>query len=242
MQGKRGKSASNKPAPARAPVRPAAPLKALIIDDHPLVRRGLMETIHGEFPEAIVGQAANSQSGLESVWREEWAVVLLDIAMPGRSGLDLLKEIKQERPKTPVLILSVYSEDQFAIRALKSGADGYLTKDVVGQEVIVAIKRLVAGGKYIRASLAEKLASYLDVDLSKPLHQTLSDREYQVMRMIASGQPPRKIATELSLSIKTVSTFRSRVLRKMMMKNNAELMRYAMENGLVDPHGAPRSS
>jgi DNA-binding NarL/FixJ family response regulator len=162
--------------------------------------------------------------------------------MPGRSGLDLLKEIKQENPKTPVLILSVYSEDQFAIRALKSGADGYLTKDVPGQEVLAAVKRLLAGGKYIRPSLAEKLASYLDVDITKPLHHTLTDREYQVMRMIASGQAPKKIAAELSLSIKTVSTFRSRILKKMMMKNNAELMRYAMDNGLADPHTAPRSS
>jgi DNA-binding NarL/FixJ family response regulator len=224
------------PVPARS-----TPLKVLIIDDHPLVRRGLMETIQEEFANAEVGQASDSQSGIEMVWRENWEVVLLDIAMPGRSGLDILKEIKQERPRTPVLILSTYSEDQFAIRALKSGADGYLTKDVLGQELVAAIKRVLAGGKYIRASLAEKLASYLDVDASKPLHHTLSDREYQVMRMIASGQTPKEIASELSLSIKTVSTFRSRVLKKMMMKNNAELMRYAMENGLVHTQGAAQS-
>jgi DNA-binding NarL/FixJ family response regulator len=217
------------------------PLKVLIIDDHPLVRRGLIETIQEEFASALVGQASDSQSGIELVWRENWDVVLLDIAMPGRSGLDILKDIKQERPKTPVLILSTYSEDQFAIRALKSGADGYLTKDVLGQELVAAIKRVLAGGKYIRASLAEKLASYLDMDASKPLHHTLSDREYQVMRMIACGQTPKEIASELCLSIKTVSTFRSRVLKKMMMKNNAELMRYAMENGLVDTQGATQS-
>jgi DNA-binding NarL/FixJ family response regulator len=233
------------PAPAQATPAPAgAPgpsLKVLIIDDHPLVRRGLMETIQEEFQNSEVGQASDSQSGIESVWRENWDVILLDIAMPGRSGLDILKEIKQERPKTPVLILSTYSEDQFAIRALKSGADGYLTKDVLGQELVAAIKRVRAGGKYIRASLAEKLASYLDVDASKPLHHTLSDREYQVLRMIACGQTPKEIASELSLSIKTVSTFRSRVLKKMMMKNNAELMRYAMENGLVDTQGAAHS-
>jgi DNA-binding NarL/FixJ family response regulator len=162
--------------------------------------------------------------------------------MPGRSGLDILKEIKQERPKTPVLVLSTYSEDQFAIRALKSGADGYLTKDVLGQELVAAIKRVLAGGKYIRASLAEKLASYLDVDASKPLHHTLSDREYQVLRMIAGGQTPKEIASELSLSIKTVSTFRSRVLKKMMMKNNAELMRYAMENGLVGTQSSAQTA
>ena len=226
---------------AAAAVDPAAALKVLIIDDHPLVRRGLMETIHEEFPNAKVDQASDSQSGIELVWRENWDVILLDIAMPGRSGLDILKEMKQERPKTPVLILSTYSEDQFAIRALKGGADGYLTKEVLGQELVAAIKRVLAGGKYIRASLAEKLASYLDVDASKPLHHTLSDREYQVMRMIASGQTPKEIAAELSLSIKTVSTFRSRVLKKMMMKNNAELMRYAMENGLVNTQGAAQT-
>jgi two-component system invasion response regulator UvrY len=244
MQDTQGKHPARKPetVPARlqAPtVTPQAPpLKVLIIDDHPLVRRGLIETIQEEFANATIGQASDSQGGIELVWRESWDVVLLDIAMPGRSGLDILKEIKQERPKTPILILSTYSEDQFAIRALKSGADGYLTKDVLGQELVAAIKRVLAGGKYIRASLAEKLASYLDVDASKPLHQTLSDREYQVMRMIACGQTPKEIASELCLSIKTVSTFRSRVLKKMMMKNNAELMRYAMENGLVDTQGA----
>lgn len=245
MQDNLGKPLSRKMDSATPPAGPTAgpqcvALKVLIIDDHPLVRRGLIETIQEEFPNAIVGQASDSQSGIESVWRENWEVVLLDIAMPGRSGLDILKEIKQERPKTPVLILSTYSEDQFAIRALKSGADGYLTKDVLGQELVAAIKRVLAGGKYIRASLAEKLASYLDVDASKPLHHTLSDREYQVLRMIACGQTPKEIASELSLSIKTVSTFRSRILKKMMMKNNAELMRYAMENGLVDTQGTPQ--
>jgi len=207
--------------------------RVLVIDDHPLVRRGLIETIREAFPNASIGEANNSQSGLELIWKEQWDVVVLDIAMPGRSGLDFLKEIRQERPKTPVLMLSTYSEDQFAIRSLRSGANGYLTKEVVEQELVTAIKRLLAGGKYIRASLAEKLASHLDVNASKPLHHTLSDREYQVMRMIASGMTPKEIAAELCLSIKTVSTFRSRILKKMVMKNNAEVMRYAMENGLV---------
>jgi two-component system invasion response regulator UvrY len=224
------------PADAAHPVPgsdPSCPLKVLLLDDHPLVRRGLVETIREAFPNSQIGEASNSQIGLEMIWREQWDIVLLDIAMPGRSGLDFLKEIRQERPKTPVLMLSTYSEDQFAIRSLRSGANGYLTKEVVEQELVTAIKRLLAGGKYIRASLAEKLATHLDVNASKPLHHTLSDREYQVMRMIASGQTPKEIAAELCLSIKTVSTFRSRILKKMLMKNNAELMRYAMENGLV---------
>jgi len=222
--------------PSELPARTGT-LKILVIDDHPLVRRGLIETIREEFEGVMIGEACDSQAGIESVWRETWDVVLLDIAMPGRSGLDILKEIKQELPKTPVLILSNFPEDQFAIRSLKSGANGYLTKDVLGPELVAAIKRVLAGGKYIRASLAEKLASYLDVDASKPLHHTLSNREFQVLRMIACGRTPKEIAAELSLSIKTVSTFRSRVLKKMMMMNNAELMRYAMENGLVDTHG-----
>lgn len=232
------------------PARPGGPaaavpekqLKMLIIDDHPLVRRGLVETIQEQFSNVLVGQASDSQSCIESIWREHWDMVLLDIAMPGRSGLDILKEIKLERPKLPVLILSNYSEDQFAIRSLKSGANGYLTKDVLGQELVTAIRHVLSGGKYIRSSLAEKLACYLDVDATKPLHHTLSNREYQVMRMIACGQTPKEIAGELSLSIKTVSTFRSRILKKMMMKNNAELMRYAMENGLVETQARPRPS
>ncbi|HEX4084199.1 MAG TPA: response regulator transcription factor [Chthoniobacteraceae bacterium] len=211
----------------------SAPLKVLVVDDHPLVRRGIVETICEALANTVVGEASNSQGGLEMVWKEHWDVIVIDIAMPGRSGLDLLKDIRHERPKTPVLVLSTYSEDQFAIRTLRSGADGYLTKDVVELELVSAIKRLLAGGKYIRASLAEKLASHLDVNANKPPHQSLSDREYQVMRMIASGQTPKEIAAELCLSIKTVSTFRSRILKKMAMKNNAEVMRYAMENGLV---------
>lgn len=209
-------------------------LRILVVDDHPLVRRGLIETIREEFAKAKIGEACDVQTALEAVWKESWDLVLLDIAMPGRSGLDFLKEVKQIHPKTPVLILSTHSEDQFAIRSLKSGAAGYLTKETVGEELVVAIKRVLAGGKYIRASLAEKLASHLVTDASKPLHQALSDREYQVLRMIAFGQTVKEIAGELSLSIKTVSTYRSRILQKMAMRNNAEIMRYAMEHHLVD--------
>lgn len=233
----------NKPHPDRTHPAPpshsrsapkAAGLKVLVVDDHPLVRRGLIDTIREEFVNAAIGEAWDVQSALELIWKEHWDVVVLDIALPGRSGLDVLKEVKQEHPKTPVLILSTHSEDQFAIRSLKSGAAGYLTKETVGQELVAAIKRVLAGGKYIRTSLAEKLASHLDKDADKPLHSTLSDREYQVMRMIACGQTVKEIAGDLSLSVKTVSTYRSRILQKMVMKNNAELMRYSMENHLVD--------
>lgn len=216
----------------KAPETPA--VKVLVVDDHPLVRRGLIDTILDEFTNATIGEASDVQSALELIWKEHWDVIVLDIALPGRSGLDVLKEVKQEHPKTPVLILSTHSEDQFAIRSLKSGAAGYLTKETASQELVAAIKRVLAGGKYIRTSLAEKLASHLDNDGDKPLHSTLSDREYQVMRMIACGQTVKEIASDLSLSVKTVSTYRSRILQKMVMKNNAELMRYSMENHLVD--------
>jgi two-component system, NarL family, invasion response regulator UvrY len=236
----KSKTTSAPKPPIAPPAEPA--LRALVVDDHPLVRRGLIETIREEFKNALIGEASNAQGGMELIWNENWDVVVLDIAMPGRSGLDVLKEIKQQRPKMPVLILSTYSEDQFAIRSLKSGAAGYLTKETVGTELVTAIRRVLAGGKYIRASLAEKLASHLDTDASKPLHHSLSDREYQVLRMIAYGQTVKEIAGDLSLSIKTVSTYRSRILEKMVMKNNAELMRYAMENGLVGTGGATEVS
>jgi two-component system, NarL family, invasion response regulator UvrY len=225
---------SGTPAETKNAAPKGRPLKMLVVDDHPLVRRGLVETLREEFANAVIGEACDAQSALDLVWKEDWDVVVLDVAMPGRSGLDVLKEVKQERPKTPVLILSTHSEDQFAIRSLKSGAAGYLTKETAGQELVIAVKRVLAGGKYIRASLAEKLASHLDNDAHKPLHQALSDREYQVMRMIAYGQTVKEIAGDLSLSIKTVSTYRSRILQKMVMRNNAELMRYAMEHHLVD--------
>jgi DNA-binding NarL/FixJ family response regulator len=227
--------------PAREADQKGVGLRILVVDDHPLVRRGLVETLHEAFLNAEIGEACDVNSALQLVWAQSWDVVLLDISLPGRSGFELLKEVKQECPKTPVLILSTHSEDQFAIRSLRSGASGYLTKETVGDELIAAVKRVLAGGKYIRASLAEKLAAHLDSNASKPLHQELSDREYQVMRMIAFGQTVKEIAAELSLSIKTVSTYRSRILVKMVMKNNAELMRYAMEHHLVDTP-APTSS
>lgn len=204
------------------------------MDDHPLVRRGLIETLREEFDSAIISEAVDTQSALELFWKEPWDVIVLDVSLPGRSGLDVLKEVNREQPKTPVLILSAHSEDQFAIRAIKCGASGYLTKESAAQELVAAVKRVLAGGKYIRASLAEKLASHIGTDSTKPLHAALSDREFQVMRMIAFGKTVKEISYELSLSIKTVSTYRTRVLAKMLLKNNAELMRYAVENDLVE--------
>ena len=180
------------------------------------------------------GEATNGQQVLELVKTNDWDVVLLDIAMPGRGGLDTLKLLKLEHPKLPVLILSIYPEEQYAMRAMKAGASGYLTKESAPEELIAAIRKLSQGGKYISSSLAEKLALHLETDTSKPIHETLSDREYQVMLMIASGKTVKKIADQLSLSSKTISTNRSRALKKTGMNNNAEFTYYAIKHGHGD--------
>lgn len=160
--------------------------------------------------------------------------MLLDIAMPGTSGLDLLKQLKSEKPGLPVLMLSIYPEEQYAVRTLRAGASGYLTKESAPVELIAAIRKVNNGGKYVSASLAEKLAMYLDMDSRKPVHELLSDREYQVILMIASGKTVSEIASELSLSVKTISTNRSRALNKMGMKTNAEITYYAIKHGLIE--------
>lgn len=166
--------------------------------------------------------------------KEKWDTAVLDVTMPGRSGLEVLKEMKRMRPKMPVLILSMHPEDQFAVRMLKAGASGYLTKESAGEELVGAIEKVVRGGRYISSSLAERMASYLDMDVQKAPHERLSDREFLVMRMIASGKPVSQIAKELFLSVKTISTYRTRILEKMDMKNNAELTHYAVQKKVVD--------
>lgn len=183
----------------------------------------------------MFGEARNAQEAITRVWQEKWDVVVLDITLPGRSGLEVLKEIKHSRPTLPVLVLSMHPEDQFAVRILKAGAAGYLTKESAAEELVGAIKRVVAGGRYISQFLAERLASYLDVDVQKAPHERLSDREFLILRMIASGKTVGRIAKELSLSVSTVSTYRTRILRKMDMENNAELTHYALQQGLVAP-------
>ena len=180
------------------------------------------------------GEAQNCQEVLELVRKQDWDIVVLDITMPGRGGLDVLKELKHEHPKLPVLMLSVHSEDQYAVRALKAHASGYLTKDSAPEELLNAIRKILRGGKYVSPSLAEKLAFDLETETEKPLHETLSDREYQVMLMIASGKTVSQIAVELSLSVKTIDTYRTRILEKMKMKTNAELMHYVIKNKLVE--------
>jgi len=209
-------------------------IKILIADDHPVVRKGLKEIIE-EIPDMMVGdEASNGREALEKVRKSDFDIVLLDISMPGRSGLDILKELKSEKPDLSVLILSIHSEEQYAVRVLKAGASGYLTKESAPDELIAAIRKASTGRKYISSSLGEKLALYLEIDAEKPLHETLSDREYEVMRMIASGKTITEIAEKLFLSVKTISTYRSRILEKMRMKSNAELIRYALKNRLVE--------
>ncbi|MCK4352835.1 response regulator transcription factor [candidate division WOR-3 bacterium] len=209
-------------------------IKILIADDHPIIREGLKQII-AEIPDmAVADEASNGQEVLDKVWKNDYDVVLLDISMPGRSGLDILKQLKNQRPKLPVLVLSVHPEEQYAVRVLRAGASGYLTKENASDELITAIRKVSQGRKYVSSTLAEKLASDIGIDVQNPLHKTLSDREYQVLRLIASGKAVKQIASELFLSVKTVSTYRSRILEKMQMKSTAELIRYALKNQLVD--------
>ena len=210
-------------------------IRVLVADDHAIVRRGLKLILTEEFERVVVGEAQNGKELIEQIEKDDWEVVVLDITMPGRSGLDLLKEIKRLRPQLPVLILSMHSEDQFAVRAFKAGAAGYMTKEKAPEELVKAIKKVLAGGKYVSATLAETLVSGLEVDTDKPAYESLSDREYQVLRMIASGKTVKEIADELSLSMKTISTYRTRILEKLRMRTNAELTYYALANKLVHP-------
>jgi two-component system invasion response regulator UvrY len=209
-------------------------IKILIADDHAIVREGLKQILSDTGDLIVAGEATNGQEVLELIRHEEWDLIILDLAMPGRDGLYTLKEVKREKSKIPILVLSIYPEEQYAVRALKAGAAGYLTKESAPEELIAAIRKVSQGGKYISASLAEKLAFDLEVDTEKPLHERLSDREYQVMLKIASGKTVKEIADEMSFSIKTISTYRVRALSKMGLKNNAAFTYYALKNGLVE--------
>lgn len=209
-------------------------IKILIADDHPIVRKGLKEIIEETSDMKVIGEASTGQEVLEKVFKTEFDVVLLDISMPGKSGLDILKELKNHRSKLTVLVLSMHPEEQYAVQVFKAGASGYLTKESAPDELLTALRKVSKGGKYVSSSLAEKLAYALDRDVEKAPHEILSAREYEVMRKIASGKTVTDIARELFLSPKTISTYRTRILEKMNMKNNAELIRYAIKNHLVD--------
>ena len=209
-------------------------LRILIADDHEIVRKGLMKVLSETLQPVKVEEARNGQEAISKVWKSEYDLVVLDIKMPGKSGMDVLKEIKNHQPKLPVVILSMHPEEQFAIRAIRAGASGYLTKESVGDELVLAIRKALKGEKYISGSLAQILAGELNVDVEKPCHELLSDREYQVMLMIASGKTVGAIAKELCLSVKTISSYRANILQKTRMKNSAEITHYAIQNKLVD--------
>ena len=207
-------------------------LRILIVDDHPIVRQGLKQILSDAADVGAIGEAADGQQALDLVRQGDWDAVVLDIGLPGRGGIEVLKDIKHERPRLPVLILSMHPEDQYAIRALRAGAGGYLTKEAATEKLLEAIRKITTGGRFITADLAERLAMELTVDVGPP-HASLSDREFEVLRLIASGLSVGDIADRMSLSVKTVSTYRARILEKMRMKNNAELMQYVLSNHLL---------
>lgn len=208
-------------------------LKILIADDHAVVRRGLKQILLEEYPSAVIGEVADAESLLAEIIKEEWNIVISDMNMPGRSGLDALTQIKQIAPQLPVLIMSMYPEDQYALRVLKAGASGYLGKDNIHDDIIKAIQAVQLGKKFITTAVAEKLADSLGEDKALQLHETLSDREFEVLKLLAGGKAVSDIASQLSLSATTVSTYRARIMEKMNMKTNAELTRYALEKKLI---------
>lgn len=209
-------------------------IKVLIADDHVIVRRGLKQILAEVSDMEVAGEAGTGNETYENIRSGGWNILLLDISMPGKNALELLKLAKQQSPRLPVLILSMYPEDQYAVRMLRAGADGYLTKESAPDQLIEAIRKVALGGKYISPTLAEKLVAELDADREKPLHMMLSDREFQVFRAIAAGQSVSEIAIELSLSVKTVSTYRARVMEKLGVKKNAEIIHYALRNQLLE--------
>jgi DNA-binding NarL/FixJ family response regulator len=208
-------------------------IRILIADDHPIVREGYKKILSDTADMVVADEAENGQEVLNYIRKKDYDMILLDISMPGRNGLEILKELKSEGSRLPVLILSIYPEEQYAVRAFRAGASGYLTKASAPHELISAIRKISQGGRYISSSLAEKLTYYLELDSTKPPHESLSDREYQVMLMIASGKMVSEIAGELFLSVKTISTYRTHILEKMKLKNNAEITIYAVQNKLV---------
>jgi len=208
-------------------------IRILVADDHAIVRRGLRQIVADESDMEVVGEAQTAQKILDLARQEEWDVIVLNISMPGRGGFEALKALKQTHSKRPVLVLSMYPEDQFAVRAFRAGAAGYMTKESAPEELVQAIRKVVRGGKYVSPSLAEKLAAELGEDAERPPHEALSEREYHVLCLLASGKTVTQIAAEMSLSVKTISTYRARLLEKMRMKTNAQVTRYAIEHRLV---------
>jgi DNA-binding NarL/FixJ family response regulator len=209
-------------------------IRILIADDHPVVRRGLKQTLAEESDLRVLGDAANGQEVLQFLAKQNWDVLILDLNMPGRNGLEILREVKERWPKLPVLVLSMHCEEQFGIQAIKAGAAGYLTKESAPDELVQAVRKVHGGGKYISPALAEHLASAVQAGEGRPPHEALTAREYDVLLRIAKGKTVTEIANELALSVKTVSTYRTRTLEKMNLSTNAELILYALRNRLVE--------
>jgi DNA-binding NarL/FixJ family response regulator len=209
-------------------------IKVLIVDDHAIVRRGLKELLTEE-PDISVFEAGDGETASEQIRKERWDLIVLDLDLPGKSGLQLLEEVKRDSRSIPVLVLSVYSEEQFAVRTLRAGAAGFMSKDAAAEDLILAIRRILGGGKHISQTAAELLLSQAtpDSDARTSPHEKLSDREFQILRLFGSGKTVSVIARELSISIPTVSTYRARILEKMKLKTTAELIRYAVQNRLV---------
>lgn len=205
----------------------------LIADDHHVVRRGLKQILLDEFPDAVIEEVADGKEMLRGVRETTWDIVISDISMPEKSGLEALKQIKEEFPKLPVLILSMHPEEQYALRALKAGAAGYLTKESASEELVNAVRQILNGRRYITPTLAEKLAEGININSDKDPHDLLSDREFDVLKLIASGKTVSEIAEHFSLSVNTISTYRSRILLKMNLHSNSELTHYAIENKLI---------
>jgi len=207
-------------------------MKILIVDDHAVILQGLKRILGDEFAGAIFGEAHDFQQAIDLLRQERWNVVILDIDLPGRSGLDVLRQIKSEHLSSSVIVFSMYPEEQFAVRALKAGASGYVAKNSASEQLVDAIRKVSGGGKYVSATLAERLAADLGEERLRVPHEILSDREFEVMRMMAAGKGTTAIAELLSLSVKTVSTYRTRILEKLQFETTSQLIRYAIEQGL----------
>jgi DNA-binding NarL/FixJ family response regulator len=208
-------------------------MKILIADDHAIFRRGVRDILAEHDPAAVFGEAETARAALGMVWGESWDLVIMDISLPDRSGLDILRDIRKARPELPVLVLSMHTEEQYAERVLRAGAAGYLTKLHAADELVRAVSKVSEGGRYVSGELAERLAANLAGAGNRLGHESLSEREFQVLRLIGAGKTVKDISLELSISVQTVSTHRARLLRKMGLRSNAEVMRYAMEHGLV---------
>ncbi len=208
-------------------------MRILIADDHALIRKGLRHILLEEFPSAFIDESPDAEDIIKKTLSGDWDVIICDLSMPGRSGLDVVQYVKQNFPKIPVLILSIHPEEQYAIRAIKTGAAGYLSKDAAPEELVKAVRRVLLGRKYVSSSIAEKLTDELYEDGAKEPHESLSHREFDVFRLLSAGSTVSEISEKLSLSANTVSTYRTRIMGKMKMRSNADLTRYALENKLI---------